>query len=150
MSFRRHRTGILTFTASAIWAGALLGFAYWPPPDQVVQYSALILATILTRALAAQRAAAKDWVTAPPSFVIDFASLLFLGANATMLVASAGVVTQSLADSRRQDLPRRMFFNLATAMVAIHTAGIVHRMLGGTLAHFIWPDQGLPIAAAVI
>ncbi|MCM3881136.1 MAG: EAL domain-containing protein [Vicinamibacterales bacterium] len=150
MGFRRHRTSILTCAASAIWAGALLGFAYWPPPDQVVQYSALILATILTRALAAQRAAAKDWATAPPSFIVDFASLLLLGPNATMLVASAGVVTQGLADSRRQDLPRRMFLNLATAMVAIQGAGVVYRLLGGTLGHFIWPNQGLPIAAAVI
>jgi diguanylate cyclase (GGDEF)-like protein/PAS domain S-box-containing protein len=148
MGFLRG-SSILTFTVVAIWAGVLLGFAYWPGPDQVLQYSALILAAILTRALATQRSAAKGWATAPPSFVIDFGSLLLLGPNATMLVASAGTVTQGLSESRL-DLPRRMFLNLTTAVVATQTAGFVHRLLGGTLGHFAWPDQGLPIAAAVI
>ena len=36
----------------------------------------------------------------PPSFVIDFTSLLLLGPNATMLVATAGTVTQGLTDSQ--------------------------------------------------
>ena len=34
----------------------------------------------------------------PPSFVVDFTSLLLLGPDATMLVATAGTVTQRLTD----------------------------------------------------
>ena len=34
----------------------------------------------------------------PPSFVVDFGSLLLLGPNATLLVATAGTVTQGLTD----------------------------------------------------
>ena len=51
----------------------------------------------------------------PPSFVIEFASLLLLGPNATMLVAMAGTVTQGLTDSDRSDPLRRMLVNAATA-----------------------------------
>ena len=35
-------------------------------------------------------------------------------------------------------------------MAAIQAAGFAHHALGGTLGQFVWPWQGLPIAAAVI
>ena len=54
----------------------------------------LILAAILISAVAKQRTGTWDWATVPPSFVIEFASLLLLGPNATMLVVAAVTVTQ--------------------------------------------------------
>src|SRR5258705_1696674 len=43
-----------------------------------------------------------------------------------------------------------MFLNAATVMVAIQAAGFAHRALGGTMGHFVWPWQGVPLAAAVV
>jgi diguanylate cyclase (GGDEF)-like protein/PAS domain S-box-containing protein len=143
------RSGVVVFAAIATGAGALLGFAGWAEPHRTLEFSGLILAAILTSALATQHATTKDWAIMPLPFIIDFASLLILGPNATMLVATAGTVTQGLADSQPQPR-RRMLLNGAAVMVATQAAGLAHRALGGTLGHFIWPVQGVPIAAAVV
>ena len=117
---------------------------------QILEFSGLILAAILTSALALRRSTTEDWATMPLSFVVDFTSLLLLGPNATMLVATAGTVTQRLTDSQRSHASRRMLSKAATVMAATQAAGFAHRALGGTMGHFIWPVQGVPIAAAVV
>src|SRR5229473_1439831 len=43
-----------------------------------------------------------------------------------------------------------MLLNAATVMIATQAAGLAHRALGGTMGHFAWPWQGVPIAAAVV
>src|ERR1700730_18527466 len=138
----RHRPAVVGFAAIAIGAGVLLGFADWPQPHRTLEFSGLILAAILTSALALQQSTTKDWATMPPSFVIDFTSLLLLGPHATMLVAIAGTVTQRLTDSQRSERSRRMLWNAATVMGAAQAAGFAHRALGGTMSHFLWPGQG--------
>jgi diguanylate cyclase (GGDEF)-like protein/PAS domain S-box-containing protein len=127
-----------------------LGFADWPQPHRTFEFAGLILAAILTSALAIQQSTAKDWATMPLSFVIDFTSLLLLGPNATMLVAGAGTVTQRLTDSQPSHPSRRMVVNAATIMAATQAAGLAYQALGGTMGHFMWPWQGMPIAAAVV
>jgi diguanylate cyclase (GGDEF)-like protein/PAS domain S-box-containing protein len=134
----------------AIAAGMLLGLAGWPQPHRALEFSGLILAAILTSAFAMQQSVTEDLATMPLSFVIDFTSFLLFGPNATMLVAAAGTLTQGLADSRRSHPPRRMLLNAATLIVAIQAAGLAHWALGGTMGHFVWPWQGVPIAAAVV
>ncbi len=123
----------------------------WGVADQfsgVLELSGLVLAAILTSAVAKQRTSAWHWATMPPSFVIEFASLLLLGPNATMLVVAAGTVTQWRVAERSH--LRRLLVNAATVMVAIQAAGFAHRSLGGTLGGFSWPWEGVPLAAAVI
>src|SRR2546426_8974936 len=91
-----RRSGVVLFASIAIGAGTLLGLAGWPQPNRTLEFSTLILAAILTSALAMPRPTTKDWATMPPSFVIDFVSLLLLGPHATTLVATAGTLTQGL------------------------------------------------------
>ena len=131
-------------------SGVLDRFADWAPPDRILEFSGLILVAILISAVARQRKITWDWATMPPSFVIEFASLLLLGPNATMLVVTAGTVTQWRVDPQRAHPLRRRLSNAATVMVATQAAGFAHRSLGGTTGGFAWPWQGLPIAAAVI
>jgi PAS domain S-box-containing protein len=126
----------------------MAGFAVWPQPDGILEFSGLILAAVLTSALA-QQPATKNWATMAPSFVIELASLLMLGPNAAMLVAMVGALTQRLTESEHYPL-HRMLVNTAALMAAIQAAGAFHQTLGGTAGHFVWPWQGVPIAAAVI
>jgi diguanylate cyclase (GGDEF)-like protein/PAS domain S-box-containing protein len=128
----------------------LLGFAGWPQPHRILEFSGLILAAILASAVAMPQSTTKDWATMPLSFVIDFTSLLLFGPNATMFVATAGTVTQRLTDSPLSHPHRRIVVNVATVAAATQAAGFAHRALGGTMGHFTWPGQGVPIAAAVI
>ena len=150
MPARPRRWGVVAFAAIAIGAGVLLGFAGWPLPELALEFFGLTLAAILTAALTMRQSTTKDWATVPASFVIDFISLLLLGPNLTMLVAMAGTLTQRLTDSDRSDPPRRTLVNAAALMAAIQAAGFAHRALGGTLGHFMWPGQGVPIAAAIL
>ena len=87
----------------------------------------------------------------PPSFIIDFVSLLLLGPHATTLVATAGTVTNGLTDSDRSQPIRRTVLNTAIVIVAIQASGYAYAALTAATDLFtVWPGEGLPIAAAVI
>jgi diguanylate cyclase (GGDEF)-like protein/PAS domain S-box-containing protein len=131
-------------------ARVLGGFADWAQHGQTLEFSGLILAAILASAFAKQRTTTWDRATMPPSFVIDFTALLLLGPNVAMLVATAGIVTQRLADPERALPLRRLLVTAATVMVALQMAGFAHQALGGTAGGFVWPWQGVPVAAAVL
>jgi diguanylate cyclase (GGDEF)-like protein/PAS domain S-box-containing protein len=131
-------------------SGLLGAFADWGRPDWILQFSGLILATILTSFFAKTPTSTRDWATMPPSFVIEFASFVLLGPNATLLVVTAGMVTQWRMDPPRSHPVRALLVNLATVIAATQAAGFLHRSLGGTTGGFAWPWQGVPIAAAVI
>jgi diguanylate cyclase (GGDEF)-like protein/PAS domain S-box-containing protein len=146
----RHLAGTIAIAAAAIGAGMLLGITGWLEPHRSLAFSGVILAAVLTSAFAMQRSNAAGRAAMSPSFVIDFMSLLLFGPGPTMLVTAAGTMTQGLADSDRSHLPRRMLSNVVTIMVATQAAGFAHRALGGTMGHFIWPSQVIPIAAAVL
>ena len=146
-----RRSGVVLFAAIAIGAGTLLGLAGWPQPNRTLEFSTLILAAILTSALAMPRPTTKDWATMPPAFVIDFVSLLLLGPHATTLVATAGTVTNGLTDSDRSQPIRRTVLNTAIVIVAIQASGYAYAAIASTTDLFtVWPGEGVPIAAAVI
>ena len=127
----------------------LAGLVGWAPTDRILECSGLIVAAILISAVAKQRTYTGDWATMPPSFVIEFATLLLLGPQVTILVVIAGTLTQARVDPRRSRLRHRLL-HAATLIVATQAAGFAHESLGGTRGGFAWPWQGAPIAAAVI
>ena len=126
-------------------SGLLVRVVEWASPDRILEFSGLLVVAILTSALARKRTPTWDWAIMPPSFVIEFASLLLLGPNPTLLVVTAGTVTQMRAHPLQ-----RLLSNAITIMVAVQAAGFAHRVLGGTTGDILWPWQGVPIAAAVI
>jgi diguanylate cyclase (GGDEF)-like protein/PAS domain S-box-containing protein len=150
MRFSPRHARVAAFAVLATGAGALLGFADWPQPHRTLESCGLILAAILTSALATPPSATKSWATMPASFVIDSAALLFLGPHAMMFVAIAGTVAHTLTDSRGAHPSRRLLVHAATLVVATQAAGFAYLALGGPMGHFIWPWQAVPITAAVV
>jgi diguanylate cyclase (GGDEF)-like protein/PAS domain S-box-containing protein len=136
--------------AAAVGAALLLDKAGLLQPDKPVEFSGLIAVGILLSALAAQPSVTEDRATMPPSFVIEFAALLIFGAHAALVVAVAGAVARGFAHSEREHQYRRTLMNVVTVAAATQAAGFAHIALGGTLGHFEWPMQGLPIAAALV
>src|SRR5437762_2830294 len=114
-----------------------------------LEFFALTLSAVLTSALAKPRPTSKDWATMRPTFIVDFISLLLLGPHVTMIVAAVGGVTEGLTAPARKFPIGRTLSNTAIVMIAIQAAGAAYQALGGTMGHFVWPMQGLPIAAAV-
>jgi diguanylate cyclase (GGDEF)-like protein/PAS domain S-box-containing protein len=139
MSTLSRRSYVVAFAATALAAGLVVGF----------EFSGLLAAAILVSGLATQ-SSTEDRATMAPSFVMDFTALLLFGPAAAMLVAMAGAITQGLADSHRSNPRHRMLVNAVIVVVATQVAWLLHHALRGTLGHFIWPWQGVPIAAAVV
>ena len=118
----RHSV-VASFGAIAIGAGLLLGLAGWPQPQRSPEFASLILAAILASAFAGTRSTIDDWAILPPSFVVDFATLMLFGPNAAMFVAAAGSIARGLANPPASRPRRRMFLNTAIAMFATQAAG---------------------------
>jgi len=140
---------IAAVTAAAVGTAWLLNHVGWLQPDRPIEFSGLILTGILISALAAQPSATEDRATMPPSFVIEFAALLIFGAHAALVVAIAGAIARGIAHSERSHQLRRTLLNLVTVAAATQAAGFAHYALGGTLGHFAWPMQVIPLAAAL-
>ena len=148
-TFPRH-SGLFVFGAIATTAVVLMALMGWPQPNRAIEFSGLIVAAIVTSVLAVQRPVAEDRGMMPLAFVINFASLLLFGPLVTMIVVSAAASAYMLADPQWTRPPEHTLVNAATTIAAMHTAGFVHTLLGGTLGHFVWPWQGVPIALAVV
>jgi diguanylate cyclase (GGDEF)-like protein/PAS domain S-box-containing protein len=119
----------------------LLGLAGWPPSARAFEVVGLMLVAIAGAALDRRRSSTKASATA---FVVDFAALLLGGRAMAAIVAAFGVALRTFGESTR----RRLFTDVAVAVASIQSAGLVHSQLGGTIGHFEWPWQAVPIAAA--
>ena len=118
--------------------------------DLVLLLSGLILAAIAVSAFTARQTGTEDGVLMPPFFVVDFAGLLLVGPYVAMVVAAAGAAARGLVGPQSANSTRRIVTSAATAIVALQSAGIAYRVLGGTIGYFTWPWQAVPISAAVV
>ena len=132
-----------------VGAAMLPPVAGWLPLHQPREFFALVLVAILTSGLRGQQSIGNRAVM-PPSFVLDFIALLLFGRNAAMFVATAQTVARRFAHSQPQPPIRETVVHVATTVTAIEAAGFTHQLLGGTVSHFTWPWQALPIGAAAL
>jgi diguanylate cyclase (GGDEF)-like protein/PAS domain S-box-containing protein len=85
----------------------------------------------------------------PPTFVLDFCTLLLFGPGAAMLVATAGTIWRGLAAPQGPHPRRSLIVNVATGIIAIQAASMAHRALAGATGAFVFLWQALSIALAV-
>jgi diguanylate cyclase (GGDEF)-like protein/PAS domain S-box-containing protein len=70
------------------------------------------------------------------SYTIDFASLILMGADATMIVAALSACSQSMIRTTRRNPAFRILFNMAALVVTIQAAGLVFAATGGVVGVF--------------
>src|SRR5512140_1831234 len=141
---------LIALAAIAIAAALLVAVSGWLVPHRPLDFVGLLIAAVLISALAPEQATADTRGTMPASFVFDFALLLLFGTGPAMLAGSAATIVKGrLRASEPSEPARRTLLNAVMVMIAVAAAGLVHRLLGGTMGHFGWPMQALPIAAAV-
>jgi diguanylate cyclase (GGDEF)-like protein/PAS domain S-box-containing protein len=85
----------------------------------------------------------------PLIVVGEFTSLLMFGPHAAAAVAVAGALVLAFGERARSQPIGDLIRNAITAVAAVEAAGLVHRVLGGTTGHFVFPFQALPIAASI-
>ena len=126
LSWRPSRV-VATVAALFLGVAVVAGTYGWPQPNRIPELAGVVLAAMLTSALATERHAARQWTTVPPSFVINFTALLLLGPHAMIFVAACGVVMHALTDPRRPHAFRWAISDTVITLAAALAAGLVHQ-----------------------
>jgi diguanylate cyclase (GGDEF)-like protein/putative nucleotidyltransferase with HDIG domain len=113
-------------------------------------FIALLFTSALTSAFKVNLPLAKSGSTMSVSYAVDFASLLLLGPNETMLVAVTSAWSQCTFRMNTKNPPYRTLFSMACLAITVQASGFAYESLGGvpgTLAHDI-PGVAKPLVGA--
>src|SRR5260370_2178718 len=122
------------YVASVLGAGALTIVLYGPrtlPHPFLV--SGLLLFSALAAGLKVNLPLATSGSTMSVSYVVDFVSLLLLGANPTMIVGAVSAWSQCTFRTQARSSPYRTLFSMASLVLTVKAAGAAYAWLGGVL-----------------
>jgi diguanylate cyclase (GGDEF)-like protein/putative nucleotidyltransferase with HDIG domain len=122
------------YVAAVLGAGALTIVLYAPTSfPRPFLFAALLLCSSLASALKVNLPLASSGSTMSVSYAVDFASLLLLGANPTMIVGAASAWSQCTFRTQVRSAPYRTLFSMASLVLTVKAAGSAYTSLGGTL-----------------
>ena len=121
------------YVCAIIGAGAVLLAAFFPTHfvGSPWLFLALLLLSSITSVFKVNLPLARRSSTMSVSYAVDFASLLLLGPNETMLVAAASAFSQCTFRIKERNPIHRTLFSMACLIVTVQAAGLVYRWLGG-------------------
>jgi diguanylate cyclase (GGDEF)-like protein/putative nucleotidyltransferase with HDIG domain len=124
--------------AARVFVGAVLtaGFViliFFAPHSiaNPLLFLALLCFSSLASALKVSLPLASSGSTMSVSYAVDFAALMLLGANETMIVAAASAWSQCTFRTQARSAPYRTLFSMASLVVTVKAAGLVYSWLGG-------------------
>jgi diguanylate cyclase (GGDEF)-like protein/putative nucleotidyltransferase with HDIG domain len=82
------------------------------------------------------------------SYAVDFAALLLLGPNETMLVAAASAYSQCTFRIKERNPFHRTLFSMACLIITVQAAGRVYTALGGLPGRFDFGTLATPLVGA--
>src|ERR671918_2469636 len=103
--------------------------------DNVPLFIVLLLTSAITSAFKVSLPLAKSGSTMSVSYAVDFASLLLLGPNQTMLVAIASAWSQCTFRMKEKNPLYRTLFSMACLCITVQAAGLTYLWLGGVPGH---------------
>jgi diguanylate cyclase (GGDEF)-like protein/putative nucleotidyltransferase with HDIG domain len=103
--------------------------------EQPFLFIALLILSSATAALKVHLPLTTSGSTMSVSYAVDFASLLLLGPNETMLVAAGSAFSQCNLNRKERNPFYRTVFSAASLVITVHFAGLAFTMLGGTPSH---------------
>jgi len=139
------------FVAATIGAAACVFLLRVPRslPDPLV-FVTLLLASCLVSAIKVRLPlGASSSSNLSVSYTVDFAALLLLGPDATMVVAAASALTQSTVRTARRNPLFKVLFSVAALVLTVQTAGWIFTVLGGRAGVF-GIDLIKPLMAAAL
>src|SRR5437870_2587841 len=95
-------------------------------------FIALLVFSSLASGLKVSLPLTKSGSTMSVSYAVDFAALLLLGPDETMLVAAASAWSQCTFRMNTRNPPYRTLYSMASLVLTVKAAGIVYMALGGT------------------
>ncbi|MDE3155071.1 MAG: diguanylate cyclase [Acidobacteriota bacterium] len=103
-------------------------------PAPLLFLTMLVLSS-LTSALKVNLPLDRSGSTMSVSYAVDFASLLLLGPDQTMLVAAVSAWTQCSFRMKDRNPAYRTLFSMAALVITVQAAGVVYAWLGGVPGH---------------
>ena len=120
------------YVSAVIIAGASTVIYFFPREiDHLALFIALMLCSSLASAFKVNLPLVSGGSTMSVSYAVDFASLLLLGADETMLVAGTSAWSQCTFKTRARSAPFRTAFSMASLVITVKAAGWVYQLLGG-------------------
>ena len=122
------------YVAAVIAAGAALLVTLFPLDllDDALPFLVLAVLSALTAVFKISLPLAHSESTLSVSYAVDFAALLLLGANPTMLISATSAWTQCTFKTKTRTPLHFTLFSMACLVIAVQAAGLVYRALGGT------------------
>jgi diguanylate cyclase (GGDEF)-like protein/putative nucleotidyltransferase with HDIG domain len=144
-------TSARLFVGAVFLAGAVVLALFVPHAiTNLPLFTALLLLSSLASAFKVTLPLASSGSTMSVSYTVDFASLLLLGADQTMLVAAASAWSQCTFRTESRTPPYRTLFSIASLVLTVKAAGLAYGWLGGMAAgSFVSPfDIAKPLVGA--
>jgi diguanylate cyclase (GGDEF)-like protein/putative nucleotidyltransferase with HDIG domain len=98
--------------------------------DQPLLFLSLAALSSLAAALKVTLPLTASGSTMSVSYAVDFASLLLIGPDKTMMVAATSALSQCLLNRKEQNPLHRTLFSMASLVVTVQAAGVTMRLLG--------------------
>jgi diguanylate cyclase (GGDEF)-like protein/putative nucleotidyltransferase with HDIG domain len=130
------------YVGATITLGALL-VVFLGPRSQfhnLTLFVVLLATSAITSAFKVSLPLAKSGSTMSVSYAVDFAALLLLGPNETMLVAVTSAWSQCTFRMKTKNPLYRTLFSMACLAITVQASGYAYEVLGGvpgTLAHTV-------------
>jgi diguanylate cyclase (GGDEF)-like protein/putative nucleotidyltransferase with HDIG domain len=140
------------YVCAVIGLGAGLLVACFPlhtfAPESAWLFLLLLALSSITSVFKVNLPLARSGSTMSVSYAVDFASLLLLGANETMLVAAASAYSQCTFRIKERNPIYRTLFSMFCLVLTVQAAGNVYTFLGGKPGTFDWHTIAQPLVGA--
>src|SRR3954471_9385911 len=128
------------FVGTVLAAGAVVLAVFAPRAiANPALFAALLILSSLASAFKVSLPLASSGSTMSVSYAVDFAALLLLGADETMLVAASSAWSQCTFRTQSRTAPYRTLFSMASLILTVKAVGVVYGWLGG-------PDPAHPFS----
>src|SRR5262245_11267219 len=124
-----------TYVGVVLAAGTVVLALFGPDALQNVEslatFGVLLLFSSLASALKVTLPLTTSGSTMSVSYAVDFASLMLIGADATMIVAAMSAWSQCTFRTQVKSPAHRTFFSMASLVITVKVTGLVYTALGG-------------------
>jgi len=114
------------------------------------QFAVLLAASVLASSLRLRLPLGTSASNLSISYSVDFAALLLIGREMTMLVAGASACAQSIFGTNRKNPVFRILFNAAALVLTVQAAGMAFSSFGGVPGHFEFQTIAKPLVASAL
>jgi len=124
------------YVGAVIGLGVVLLVAYFPfetfrMPARLWLFLLLLSLSAITSIFKVNLPLARSGSTMSVSYAVDFASLLLLGPNETMIVAAASAYSQCTFRIKERNPLHRTLFSMACLVITVQAAGAAYLLLDG-------------------